>query len=271
MPEIHPSSLVDPKAQLHESVRIGPFCTITGDVRLAANVQLLSHVCLYGPLTVGARTTIYPGTCLGLPPQDVKFKLGDVTAGIVVGEDCILREHVTIHSASKSDIPTTIGNNIFMMASSHVGHDAHVHDNVILVNCALLGGHSAIFAGATLGGLAAIHQFCRVGRLAFVGGLSAVTRDIPPFCLSALRGTMQSVNLVGMRRAGVPREHITAVRRAFWHVLRANLPRKETITELEARGKDCPLIIEMAEFVATAKRPIARGIGGHSDQAAGED
>ena len=177
----------------------------------------------------------------------------------MIGEDCIIREHVTIHAATKPDIPTRIGNRAFMMVGSHVGHDGQVGNNVTMVNSALVAGHAQVADNVTMSGNTGVHQFTRVGRMVFITGNCGVSMDVPPFCVVAYRNTLFTVNLVGLRRSGVLREHITAVRDAFWHVFRKTLTRPEMLRELEARGKDCPLVQEQAEFVATAKRPICRG------------
>lgn len=256
---IHPTSVISAESELSEGVEIGPWCVLTGRVRLGPGVRLVANVHLNGPVDVGEGTILYPGACIGFPPQDYKFKLGDTTAGVRIGRDCLIREHVTVHAATKKDIPTTIGDKVFMMVSSHAGHDVTVGNNVILGNSVLLAGHVRIHDGVIMGGNAAIHQFAQVGRLAFVSGLTACPGDILPFCVSGERNTLNSVNLVGMRRAGFPREHITAVRNVFWHVLCKSLPRPEMLAALEEHGRNCPPVLEMAEFVRGSKRPIARG------------
>lgn len=267
MPSIHPSSYVAESCQLAPDVIIGPHCFVDGEVTLGAGVHLVGRVTIQGPTKIGAGTIIYPGACIGLGPQDLKVKIGDPTPGVVVGEHCLLRENITIHAATKQDAPTTIGNRVFMMVGSHAGHDVWVGNNVILVNNALLAGHTKIFDNATISGNSAVHQFCRVGRLAFVSGMTAAAMDVPPFCLAAKRNLLVGVNLVGMRRAGIPRDQITAVRDAYWNVLRKRLPRTELIAELNQHAKDCPLISEIAEFVAGAKRPVACGVSNEEGDA----
>lgn len=261
MPEytIHPTAVVSPESELAQGVEIGPWCMLTGRVRLGAGVKLIASVHLSGPVELGAGTICYPGACVGFPPQDYKFKLGDPTAGVVIGKDCIIREHVNIHAATKADIPTTLGDRVFMMATTHAGHDARIGNGVIVCNGSLLAGHSWVHDNAIMSGNTAIHQFGQMGRLAFLSGGVACPTDIPPFCVCGGRSELSTVNLVGMRRAGFPREHITAVRNAFWHVLCERLPRQEMIAALEERGKDCPPVMEMAAFIRGSKRPLARG------------
>jgi UDP-N-acetylglucosamine acyltransferase len=257
---IHPSAIVDPDAVLAPGVDIGPWCVLSGAVRLGEGVRLVANVHIHGPAEIGANTILYPFACIGFPPQDFKFKLGDRTAGVKIGPDCIIRESVTIHAATSAEVPTTLGARVFMMACSHVGHDGRLGSNVIMANSALVAGHGQVGDNVMFSGNAAIHQFVRVGRLAFLTGNEGSSMDVPPFCTLGSRNTIHTVNLVGMRRSGMPREHVTAVREAFWHVLRRPIPRPEVVEMLRERGRDCPPVMEMAEFVAAAKRPIARGL-----------
>lgn len=256
---IHPTAIVGPEVHLADDVVIGPFCVLSGKVSLGQGVRLLSHVTIEGPVAIGPRTILHPGCAVGFPGQDFKFKMGDPTAGVVVGADCILREHVTIHAATKTDKPTRVGDKVLMMVASHAGHDATIGNGCILANSAMLGGHSLLEDNVILSGNAAVHQFCRVGRMAFMTGNVGVSMDVPPFCIVAERNCVASLNLVGLRRSGVPRDQITLLRRAFWHVFRRSLTRPEMLAELHARGKDCPLVLEQARFVETATRPIAHG------------
>lgn len=262
--KIHPSSVVDSAAKLGDGVEIGPNCTITGDVQLGERVQLIGAVHIYGPVKIGSGTVLYPGACIGFPGQDYKFKLGMPTAGVVIGSDCLIREHVTVHAATKADVPTTLGNRVFLMVSSHVGHDARVDDDAILVNSAVMGGHSHVATRAIMSGNTCLHQHARVGRLAFIGGGVACPRDVPPFCVAGMRDRINGVNFVGMRRAGMPREEITSVRRAFWEVLRTNMPRPEAVARLRELGKTSPAVLEMAEFLQTSKRGASMGMGAGS-------
>lgn len=264
MPVIHPTATVSADAELADSVEIGPFCVVSGPVRLAAGVRLLGNNYVLGPATLGEGTVVYPFACIGFPPQDVKFKPGDRTAGVVVGARGIIREHATIHAASNDHTPTTVGDHVFMMVNAHLGHDARVGNNVTMVNNSAVGGHGQLHNNVTLGGGALVHQYCRVGRLAMMSGGIAVSVDVPPFCIADERNRIKGVNVVGLRRAGWPREHITEVRRAFRDLLRAPKHRDELIDECRARAAACPPIGEWATFIeeATArKRGICSGHG----------
>jgi len=259
VPTIHPSAIVSPDAELDESVEIGPMCVIEGRVRLAEGVRLHSHVVLRGPVEIGARTELFPFVCLGMPPQDIKFGLGDVTAGVVVGHDTLLREHVTIHASTSPDTPTRVGSFVFMMGSTHAAHDATIDDHVVLVNGAGIAGHGHVGEGATFGGGAVMHQHVRVGRLAFISGGSAFSADCPPFCVISGRNVLVGINVVGMRRAGMARAEISAVRRVFRELLRRNVPRETLLAELDAGADDHPALAEIASFVRATTRGICPG------------
>lgn len=254
--EIHPSAIVDARAVLGDGVKIGPGCIITGAVVLGEGVELVARVYLQGPLTIGARTRVWPGAVLGCEPQDYKVKPGFATAGVVIGADCLVRENVTVHSASKVDVPTRVGDRVFMMVGSHAGHDVQIGNDVVIVNGVLLAGHAQVHDRATISGNTAVHQFIRIGKLAMLSGLSAASTDFPPYCMGYGRNRMVGINAVGMRRAGFTREQITRTRQAYREVFRQSLTRPAMIQRLAELGVDCPPVQEMAEFVRTATRAI---------------
>jgi len=260
MAEIHPSALVGKEVELGEHVEIGPRCTVKGAVKLGDGVRLVGDVYLQGPLTIGAGTIVYPFACLGFPPQDIKFKLGDPTPGVVIGKNCTIREHVTIHAATHAEIPTTVGDRVFMMINAHAGHDARIGSDVILVNNVSLGGHTVVEDRVTLSGNCAIHQFVRIGKFAFIGGLVALTCDVPPFALIANKNEFTSINVIGMRRAGFSNEAITATRRAFREAFRTTLPREQILEILDRIGAGCEPVADIAAFVRSAKRPICHSV-----------
>lgn len=261
MPTVHPSAIVDAQATLADDTIIGPHCVIQGPVTLGPGVRLIGHVYITGPATLGAHTTVYPFSTIGFPPQDFKFKPGDRSAGVVIGAHCTLREQTIVHAASNDHTPTTLGDHVWMMAATNIGHDCTIADRVILVGYSGCAGHVTLGEGVTIGGQAGVHQHCRLGRLAFMSGGTNVSTDVPPFCTVNERNRIGGLNLVGMRRAGIPREHITAARRAFAEVFAPCLPRDEMIAALEERSAGCPPVAEMLEFVRTAKRPICPGAG----------
>lgn len=256
---IHPTAIISPEALIDTDVEIGPGCVLTGRVTLAPGVRLIGNVYLNGPVEIGRGTVVYPFACVGFPGQDVKFTAGMPTAGVKIGQNCILREQVTVHQATKADRATTIGDNCFLMVNAHLGHDARIGDNVTMVNGSMLAGHAEVQSGATMGGGAAIHQFTRLGRLAMMQGHAGASMDVPPFCVAMEVNRIVGLNRVGLRRSGMPREHITRLDDAFRQVFRLHVQRTEMIQRLEEMGKDCPPVMEMAEFIKSAKRAICPG------------
>lgn len=257
----HPTAIIAGDCTFGAGVEVGPHCVLHGPVELGEGVRLVGHVYLQGPVKIGPGTIVYPFACVGFPPQDYKFALGDRTAGVKIGSNTILREHVTIHAATNDRTPTTVGDRVFMMCSTHVGHDGHVGNGVIMVNGAGIAGHARVDDAATLSGAALVHQHVHVGRLAFLSGGTAVSANVPPFCTVMERQRLGGVNLVGMRRAGIPRDQITEVRRAFREVFRGTMPRPEQIRLLRERAAGCPAVAELAEFVEKSVRPICPGMG----------
>lgn len=261
MPRIHPSAVVDPAAELAESVEIGPGCVVRGPVRLGAGVRLLAGCHVQGPAVVGEGTVVYPGACLGYEPQDYKFAPGSATAGVVIGARCLIREGVTIHAASNTHTPTRVGDACFLMVCSHIGHDCQVGNGVILVNYAGLSGHTMVGDRVTLSGHCGTHQHVRIGRLAFFSGGTHVGQDVPPFCVVNERNRLGHVNLVGMRRSGMAADEVKAVHRAFRLVLRTPVSRGETLAYLAEHGERWPALREMHDFIAGTKRGIVPGLG----------
>jgi UDP-N-acetylglucosamine acyltransferase len=265
--KIHPSAIVGKECELADGVEIGPFCVLEGKVSLGEGTRLLSHVTMLGPVTVGRGTTLYPGSAIGFPPQDYKFKPGMPTAGVKIGDGCLLRESTTVHAASKMEHPTTLGDRVFMMVNSHVGHDTVVCNDAILINGALLAGHVHMGEKATVSGNSAIHQFCRLGRMAFVTGTIGVSRDVPPFFMVGARNRLVGINAVGMRRNGFARVDIGYVREAFRRAFRVNLPREEMISILHEIARVSDPVREIAEFVATSKRGVLTARRRHDEGA----
>jgi len=256
MTQVHPSAIVEDSVELGEGVEVGPFCILSGKVKLGDGVRLISNVMIQGPVTIGRNTVVYPFACLGFEPQDYKFTRGMETAGVVIGEDSIIRESVTVHAASNDHTATKVGSRTMMMAGSHAGHDVTVGDDVILVNLAQLAGHSEVQDRVILSANAMVHQFCRIGRQSLCSGGSLMTGDLPPYCIAAGRNTVVGLNLVGMRRAGMESSEINAVRYAYKTVLRKNPPipvMKQMLNEL---GQHSAAVQEIADFICEAKKPI---------------
>lgn len=212
--QIHPSAVIEDGATIGEGVVIGPFCLVGSDVTLGSGVRLKAHVTVSGRTTIGADTVIYPGAVIGEIPQDLKYR-GEETR-LVIGARNVLREHVTMHPGTGQGGLTRVGDDGLFMVGSHVAHDAEVGNRVVLVNNAAVAGHCRIADDVIIGGLAGIHQWVRIGRGAIIGALTMVPNDVIPYALvQAPRGELSGLNLVGLKRRGVSREDITALRAAF--------------------------------------------------------
>lgn len=225
---ISPMSHVDPKARIGAGVVVGPFCVVGPNVSIGEGTVLHSHVVLTGATTVGADNRFWPGCVIGGDPQDVSWQQSDTE--IVIGDNNTFREGVTVNrGAEKEDGVTRIGNNNMFMANSHVAHNCRIFNNVILVNGVLLGGHVHVHDGAIVSGNSVVHHFSTLGRLCFVSGGCRVPHDIPPFMLAAGSDdpTLKTINLVGMRRAGISNSTIDVIKESFRLLYRRNRPLAE--------------------------------------------
>ena len=273
MPTIHPSAVVDPACELADDVEVGPFCILEGPVTLGAGTRLVSHVHLRGPLNVGERCAFYPFSSAGLPAQHTGIDHDATGPGVRIGDGNTFRESVTVHASmyvegtvsgednASPTTPTTIGDGCYFMACSHVGHDCVVEDGVILANSAVLGGHAHIGRGCFISGNCNVHQRIRLGRGVIMQGGSGTSTDVPPFGLIVDINVMAGLNLVGMRRSGVPRDEITIVREAYRRAFKSGVSRPEALAVLEELAPKSPVVGEIAEFVRTAKGAIAEGDG----------
>jgi UDP-N-acetylglucosamine acyltransferase len=263
MPTIHPLAIVHADAVLADDVSVGPFCTIGQGVRIGAGSSLVSHVVIDGNTVIGERNAFYPFASIGLAPQDKKYA-GEPTR-LTIGNDNVFRESCTIHRGTAQDRGvTTIGSRVLAMAYAHVAHDCIVGDDAILANGATLAGHVTVDRFAIVGGLSAVHQFCRVGAHAMIGGCACVTQDIAPYVLGHGNPfAVSSVNTEGLKRRGVSAEAISAVRAAYKTVWRSGLTLKEAVESLDATiaasGDDVRNILApLADFLRTPGRGLAR-------------
>lgn len=256
--KIHPTAIVEDGALLGADVEIGPFCHIGRDVQLGDGVRLNSHVVIDGRTAIGTRTVVSPHAVLG----GVAQIRGDNApeARLVVGEDCVIREHVTMNLGSSRDQAlTSVGARGYFMAYSHVGHDCAVGNDVTFANGACLGGHVVVGDGVIMGGLSAVQQFGRVGRGAMIGGVTGVNTDVIPYGIAAGdHAELGGLNLIGLKRRGIPRENINALRAAFKMIF---LESTGSIGDRARRAKEkwsaVPEVNEVADFVlAPAKRPL---------------
>ena len=255
---IHPTALIEDGARLGAGVEIGPFCHVGGHVTLDEGVRLLSHVSIRGITHVGARCVLHPGVAVGGEGQ---IRGNDFPEGrLTIGPDCVLREMVSMNVGSrKGGGITTVGARGYFMASSHIGHDCHVGDDVTFANSVALGGHSEIGNRVIFGGLAAVQQFCRVGQGAMIGGLTGVNRDVIPFAMAfGDHVELAGLNLIGLKRRGLPRETINALRGAFRAIFYGKGGAiQDRAREASERWPDVAEVGEMVAFIlADAKQPL---------------
>lgn len=255
--QIHPTAIVDPKAELDDGVFVGPLCVVGPDVKLHKNVRLVSHVNLAGDTEIGADCELYPFVSMGHPPQDFKHRGGDVR--IIIGERSIFRELVNVHpgtDAGKRD--TIIGNDCYMMVGSHLAHEGHMGNHVVISNGAQIGGCVTIGDHAILGGLCAIHQFTRIGAHAFVGGMATVTTDVIPFG-SVIGNTahLAGLNVVGLKRRGFDRKMVRDLRSAYRLLFAQEGTFAERLGDTARLYSDHPLVMDIVGFIRNQdKRPI---------------
>ncbi|ODT63577.1 MAG: acyl-[acyl-carrier-protein]--UDP-N-acetylglucosamine O-acyltransferase [Phenylobacterium sp. SCN 69-14] len=255
--QVHPTAVVDPKAQIGEDVSIGPFCVIGPDVTLGARTKLMSHVVIDGVTTLGEDNVVYPFATLGGPPQHTAHK-GEPTQ-LVIGDRNLIREHATMNTVTVGGGGVTrVGSDGLYMIESHVGHDCVVGDSVILTKQATLGGHCEVGDFVIVGGLAAVHQRTRVGRHAMIGGLAAVVKDVIPYgSVWGNHAHLEGLNLLGLKRRGFSRETINAMRAAYRMLFANEGTFNERLEDTVETYASCPEVMEIVDFIRTdASRPI---------------
>jgi UDP-N-acetylglucosamine acyltransferase len=251
---IHPTAIVSAEADIAEDVEVGPYAVLEGAVRVGPGCVLRPHVHLIGPLSLGRGNAVYTGAVLGERPQHLKYN-GEPT-GVEVGDFNIFREGVTVHRGTTQSWTTRIGSHNFFMANSHVAHDCKVGDHCILANGALLGGHCVMEDNAYLSGNTAVHQFARLGRLSLLSGGSVTAKDIPPFVIQQGINCVVGVNVVGMRRAGIPNAQIDAVRRAFHIIFCEEQVLGGALGQVEQELGGYDAVREMVTFIRQSTRGI---------------
>ncbi|WP_040593505.1 acyl-ACP--UDP-N-acetylglucosamine O-acyltransferase [Mesorhizobium metallidurans] len=248
---IHPSSVIEAGAKIGEGVRIGPFCHVSADAVIGDRVELVSHVSVMGATMIGASTKVYPMATLGGPPQNTKHKGGRTT--LVIGENCTIREGVTMHLGTDSSRgETVIGDNGNFLAYAHIAHDCIVGKNATFANQATLGGHCEIGDNVYIGGLTAVHQFVRVGDNAFLGGCSAIVGDVIPYAIAVgNRASLRGLNIIGLKRAGLPRSEIHTLRKAYRTIFDRSRTVGENIEFAKAEFVSSPTAMKIIDFIAS--------------------
>jgi UDP-N-acetylglucosamine acyltransferase len=255
---IHPSATISPEAVIGERVTVGPGTVIDAGVTVGDDCRIGPQVYLTGLTKIGARCRIHKGAVLGDEPQD--FSYDGSPSGVMIGDDCVFREYVTVHRGSKSGSFTRIGNGCMLMAFSHVGHDCQLGNSIIMANYSLLAGHVEVEDNVTISAHVGVHQFCRIGTMAMIGGTARINQDVPPFCLVNHDGEISGVNLIGLRRNGYSNQERTEVSKAFKLFFRTDRIRTKAIEDVATHYPKQPAIVHFVQHVLASKRGILPGV-----------
>lgn len=257
--KIHETAIVKPGAKLSPGVSIGPYSLVDEDVVLDDNVRVGSHCVITGQTSIGRNSKIYTGAVIGSAPQDLKHSSDD-NVFLNIGENNIIREYVTINpGTAEGGGKTVLGDNNLLMAASHVAHDCVIGNNCVMANNAALAGHVTLEDNAVIGGLSAVHQFVRLGRLSIVGGCSKVTQDVPPFSMCDGHPVrVIRTNAVGLKRAGYSEEGILLLKKAFRLIFHSGLSRATALERVVAELSASPEIEHLIFFIKTSKRGVCR-------------
>ncbi len=256
MVKVHPTAIVDPAAELAPGVTVGPYSVIHGQVVVGPDTEIGSHVVIKEHTTIGARCRIFQFAALGEIPQDLKFS-GEVSH-LIIGKDNTIREFATMHrgTAGGGGI-TRVGNGNLFMAYTHVAHDCTIGNGIVMSNAASLAGHILVEDRAILGGFVVVHQFSRIGRHAFIGGASAVTRDVPPYTIAVgNRAKLVGLNLVGLKRSGFADAVLQALRQAYELLFISELNTKEAVAKVREVIPQSPEIQHLLWFVENSERGL---------------
>jgi len=257
MPEIHPTAIVAPGAELGEDVYVGPYCVVGPGIKLGARTRLTAHVFMDGSTAVGEGCLFYPFSSIGTRTQDLKYKGGEPR--LEIGNRTTVRESVTLNAATADGDVTVVGSDCLLMAYAHVAHDCRLGNHVILANCATLAGHVRIEDQAIVGGLSGVHQFVHIGRLSIVGGCSKVTQDVPPYMLAEGHPlVVRGVNTVGVKRKGVSEPVQKGLKQAYRMLYRNGLSTSQAIAKIEEELPASPEIEHLLTFVKTSERGITK-------------
>ena len=250
MADIHATALVDSAAEIADDVSVGPYSIVGPNVVLETGVAIHGHVVVEGHTRLGAGVQVFPFAAVGTPPQDLKFK-GE-TSWLEVGAGTVIREHCTLNPGTEGDqLVTSVGRNCVLMIGAHVAHDCRMADGVIMANQATLAGHVHVGAHAFLGGLSAIHQFCRIGAGAMIGGMSGVENDVIPYGLvTGNRARLNGLNLVGLKRRGVAKSDVQKLRAAYEELFHGTDDTfRDRLDRLAENYGDVPIVDDLIRFV----------------------
>ena len=256
--KIHSTAIIAPDAQLEEGVEVGPYSIIESDVKIGKNTIIGPHTVIDQHTQIGEGCNIFQFCSIGAPPQDLKY--GGEKTGVRIGNYNTIREYVSIHRATTADTGMTImGDQNLLMAYVHIAHNCKLGDHVIIANSTGLAGHVAVEDYAIISPLSGVHQFCRVGAHAMVGGASAVVKDIPPYTMAnGNRATLFGLNLIGLQRRGFPESSIMALKQAYRIIFRSDLLLEEALEKAAKEVDDCPEVRHFINFIQKSKRSICR-------------
>lgn len=271
---VHCSAVIDPRATLARTARIGAFAVIGPEVTIGEDAEVGHHAVLEGRVMVGPRVKIGHGAIVGAAPQDLKYKDG-TPSGVRIAADTVIREYATVHRATKADTWTDIGRGCLIMAMSHIAHDCRLADGVIVINYAGITGHCQIGECATIGGLTGLAPFTRVGAYAYIGGCSKVVSDVPPYMLAdGVPATIHGVNVVGLRRAGMATEERRQLRDAYRVLYRSGLSPRSAVERLRRELLPSGPVERLIDFILSSRRGICgapRGVPGSAEGGAPAD
>jgi UDP-N-acetylglucosamine acyltransferase len=255
---IHPTAVIASTAEIGRDCYIGPFCIIGDQVKLADGVRLDSNVVVDGKTSIGNETHVFPFVSVGLAPQDLKY--GGEPTSVEIGERNHIREFVTVHRGTIGGGGVTrIGSDNLLMAQAHVAHDCQLGSNIIMANAATLAGHVEIADRASVGAYSGVHQFCRVGFEAFIGGYSVVVKDAPPFAIiQGNHARCYGLNRIGLRRRGYSKETIEKLNHAYHLFLSAKLNTTQAVERMREEISDCPEVDLLIEFIETSERGVVK-------------
>jgi len=254
---VHPTAVIEPGAILGEGCVLGPYCVIGKNVELGDRCRLHSHVVIDGHTILGPENELFPFACIGLKTQDLKWK-GGITRTRIGGHNTI-REHVTIHSATSDGEVTEVGSYNTILAYSHLAHNVVLGNRVIMSNVATLAGHVTVEDHAVIGGLAAVHQFCRIGKMSIIGGCSKVVQDVPPFMMAdGNPAQTRTINKVGMERNGVAEEVQSELKQAYKIMFREGLTIPNALKRVETELRSSAEMSHLIRFIRESKRGIGK-------------
>jgi len=252
---IHPTAIVDSSARVAESAEIGPYCVVGADVEIGSRTRLMAHVFFEGPLEIGEDNVFFPYSSVGVAPQDLKYH-GE-RSSTRIGHRNKIREFVTIHRGTEGGgMLTSVGDGNLLMAYVHVAHDVHIGSHTVLANATTLGGHVTVGDWAVIGASTGVHQFCRVGKHAIIGGYSVITRDVLPFSntVTEREAKVFGENATGLKRRDFSAETIDSLHKAFRLLTRSGLNTTQAVAKIAAEVAPSPEVEELLEFIRTSDR-----------------